>query len=1154
MWLRFTLSFLAFVTLAALIWWLGPIVSVGSVRPLEAGWVRAIMLACLFLIIFAPCFWQLWRTRRAERALRVGLTHQQEQAQAQQVKLVDTFNQAIQTLKKHQSRRQWYESKPGLYELPWYVFVGPPGSGKTTALRNAGLRFPLQDTLGADAIKGVGGTRNCDWWFSDEAVLIDTAGRFTTQDSDANTDAVAWQSFLALLKKHRPKQPLNGVLLTLSALDLMESETRRQECGRKVSLRLQEMIRALGVCPPVYVLITKIDLLTGFKETFGKLSDTDRAQAWGINFEHPNHLPDTLSNTITERLDELQKHLQTQLNGRLEQEHTQTRRVKLFEFPLAFAQFKPALLGFLQHTFQTGQHFEHPVMLRGVYLCSGTQDGSVFDRLLSGMGAVSEPNGASLVRGKSFFIERLLKEVVFAEQHLASYVKKKALLEKLVRRATLVCGLGAVLGLNILWWFSHGNNAQAMAKSSAKAAEVQALANTIATDSLNSVHAVLSALTALRHVTQPAPEQMTHHMGLNQDKKMLRANDIAYQNALAVALMPHVAQRLEDRLRAALFRDPELSYESLKAYLMIHEPAHFDAKALSSWVVFDWEHNMLKNLDAGARAQAIAHLRSAIELGPPAQIAPKDTALIDAAREVISRQSPEERLYQRMIRFHEADTDNDFTLIKAIGANGANVFTRTSGKSLNVGVPALYTKKAYMQYFLVHLPTQAELLRSESPWVLNDTATGSTVSAAQLLNGARALYLQDYIDQWDTFLQDVQLQKPRDFDHAVDLTRTLAPTQSPLKKFLEAVSQNTQLATPLKQGSEKAEALANQQVDRALSPRMALLAGSDLQTIRIDAPMEQRVDDHFRNINELFDNNAAGYAQVSGVLNNLYTQLAAISAAKKSKSPPPPSHDIQSLATSAGLMPEPVRSVVGQLASVAQQQGRVAERASLNADLRPLQEVCMRTIANRYPIHSASGLDVLSEDFSRFFGPGGSMDIFFQTRLNGIVDTGSSQWTLKPTSDGHTGVPSSALVQFQRAARIRDVFFAGQTKNPAFDVEMRLIRSSNPNDVFYMENNGELKMFSRQFEPSHRVRWTSVNPSATLRIRASEGSYKTYTGPWALFRMLDASELQGSERPEKFITTITLDGKRFEFEVLANSALNPLRLSELRQFKCPGQL
>src|SRR5678809_1739494 len=69
-----------------------------------------------------------------------------------------------------------------LYELPWYLIIGAPGSGKTTALRHSGLKFPLADVAGEDAIRGVGGTRNCDWWFTDQAVLIDTAGRFTTQD------------------------------------------------------------------------------------------------------------------------------------------------------------------------------------------------------------------------------------------------------------------------------------------------------------------------------------------------------------------------------------------------------------------------------------------------------------------------------------------------------------------------------------------------------------------------------------------------------------------------------------------------------------------------------------------------------------------------------------------------------------------------------------------------------------------------------------------------------------------------------------------------------------------------------------------------------------------------------------------------------------
>ena len=83
-----------------------------------------------------------------------------------------------------------------MQQLPWYLIIGAPGGGKTTALLHSGLRFPLAERLGRDPLAGTGGTRQCDWWFSQDAVFIDTAGRYTTQDSDAAADAREWQQFL----------------------------------------------------------------------------------------------------------------------------------------------------------------------------------------------------------------------------------------------------------------------------------------------------------------------------------------------------------------------------------------------------------------------------------------------------------------------------------------------------------------------------------------------------------------------------------------------------------------------------------------------------------------------------------------------------------------------------------------------------------------------------------------------------------------------------------------------------------------------------------------------------------------------------------------------------------------------------------------------
>ena len=83
------------------------------------------------------------------------------------------------------------------------MIIGPPGSGKTTALINSGLKFPLARGATPEAVAGVGGTRYCDWWFTEDAVLIDTAGRYTTQDSDAK----ARPHELALVPRSPEEEP-----------------------------------------------------------------------------------------------------------------------------------------------------------------------------------------------------------------------------------------------------------------------------------------------------------------------------------------------------------------------------------------------------------------------------------------------------------------------------------------------------------------------------------------------------------------------------------------------------------------------------------------------------------------------------------------------------------------------------------------------------------------------------------------------------------------------------------------------------------------------------------------------------------------------------------------------------------------------------------
>ena len=183
---------------AAIVWFALPMIGYADTRPFEPAWVRIAIIAVVFLIVGSVYGIRYWLRRRAAKKLEAALA-ESEAKQGDGKVLAERMTEALETLKRSSGKRTY------LYDLPWYIIIGPPGAGKTTALVNSGLKFPLAGAGGAKAIAGIGGTRYCDWWFTEEAVLVDTAGRYTTQDSDAESDQKSWLSFLSLLKAQRPR-------------------------------------------------------------------------------------------------------------------------------------------------------------------------------------------------------------------------------------------------------------------------------------------------------------------------------------------------------------------------------------------------------------------------------------------------------------------------------------------------------------------------------------------------------------------------------------------------------------------------------------------------------------------------------------------------------------------------------------------------------------------------------------------------------------------------------------------------------------------------------------------------------------------------------------------------------------------------------------
>lgn len=252
-----------------------------------------------------------------------------------------------------------------LYVLPWYLVMGESGSGKSAALKGARLRSPFAER----GFSG-GGTRNCDWRFYDQGILIDTAGRYAVP-VDAERDSEEWRTLLWLLRKTRKNEPVNGLILTLPADKLVKGELQElEEYGRELRYRIDEMTRLLGVVFPVYLLITKCDLVPGMGEFCARLPVQALDQPMGLVNDGTSSDVQLFLARFWESIDDRLRNLRLLL---LHRPWKAPAEAGLLLFPDALRSLKPSLYPFMSAAFG-GNHYQETPLLRGIYLCSTSSE------------------------------------------------------------------------------------------------------------------------------------------------------------------------------------------------------------------------------------------------------------------------------------------------------------------------------------------------------------------------------------------------------------------------------------------------------------------------------------------------------------------------------------------------------------------------------------------------------------------------------------------------------------------------------------------------------------------------------------------------------------------------------------------------------------
>lgn len=1169
------------LAVAMVIWIVGPLVGIAEARPLETESSRWIAIGVIALLCVSVVAWKSWRARRGNAAVVQQLMARapaQERKEADNPDLLavrQRFEQAMQTLRRARfgagGLLQGWSAKLGgryLYELPWYLIIGAPGSGKTTALHNCGLKFPLAENVGDHAVRGVGGTRHCDWWFTDQAVLIDTAGRFTTQDSDRENDRATWGGFLGLLKRSRPRQPVNGVLVTVSVTDLLtKSAAERRHHAATVRHRLQELHEHLAIRFPIYLLVTKSDLLAGFMDYFALLDKEQRATPWGATFPLKDGGAQRLQRFGAE-FDALLQRLNDGLIDRLQAERDAQRRARIYGFAGQFAGLRGVLQEFLETVFSPSPCEAEP-LLRGVYFVSGTQEGTPIDRVLGSIArsyrlerAVIAPNQAS---GKSYFLTRLLGEVVFAESGLAGIN-----LQWERRRKLLACGGYAAVGVVTLaalaaWTTSYLQNRRYVAEVAQRVDGVRQLVQATPNRASPDILPVLPALAATRGLAgadQAVPWSLG--FGLYQGRKLDSAAHQAYQRMLVDAVLPRIGLRVEEQLRQS-GTAPDSLYEALKAYVMLHDVEHFDAEALKTWVESDWDAQLGRAVEVQQRAQLGEHLDALLAQGAVVSPLPEDKGLIEFHRGRLATVTLPQRIYNRLRHQGLGSEFAEFTVVRAAGNNAALVFARASGAPLTRGVPGLFSYDGYHKGFQKEVKRVAQQLADEQAWVLGVAETPKDAATAvragdQLIDDVRRIYLNEYAVTWEGFVADVRLLPMTSLAQSIQTARLLSAPDSPLPPLMKAMSRETTLlGTGGKNLVEKANDRANDVLKRS---RDALADALAAKKTEAGPRIESLVDDRFVGLRRLVNAPEGGKPPLDdtiALIGEVHVLLNAVDSAIKGGAAPPPSPLPNKVKAEAARLPEPMRSMMDTLSASSANLSQTLVRQNLGQEVKSqVGEFCQQAVAGRYPLDRASSRDATQADFAQLFGPGGKIDQLFQQKLASYVDTTTRPWRFRAVDGVPLGADSGTLPQFQRAQAIRETFFpAGNT--PSLRLQFKPIEMDASLKQFILDVDGQIVRYDHGPQIPTSVQWPGPSGTSQVRVQVSPpGTGSTFglvhDGPWALLRLFDRVKIEPTNVPERFRATFDVDGRKAVFEITASSVRNPFRLRELDEFACPTGL
>lgn len=1171
------LSVLGLLSIILLVWFAFPEIKFGenNLALMESAGARAITIIIIMLLWGLNNLRIQQKTRKGNDELVEDINHNNvesardyvsEQSTEELNLLNKRFSDALNVLKNVKFTGK--NSNKGLYELPWYIIIGPPGSGKTTALINSSLQFPLADKIGEASLQGVGGTRNCDWWFTNDAVLIDTAGRYTTQDSHQQVDSKAWEGFLSLLKRNRRRRPINGAIVAISVYDLLlMTDDERSRHALSIRNRLDELMKKLEIRFPVYLMFTKTDLVSGFDQYFSDMSRQEREQVWGITLsDKPENVINDDIQYIKQQYKSLVDRLYERLIPRLHNERDVNRRVLIQGFPQQMENLTPVIENFLTQVFTTNRFSENPY-LRGIYFTSGTQNGTPIDRLMSSVsssfGFAESQSHPVNYSGKSYFLGGLFKNVIFPESELVGINRKYETIFIWLQRTAVATIAFSVIGLFLIWFGTTSRHQLYMM-------DVQEIITDYKTDlkrfnawsqDIRTLLPVLNQLAKASVIYDQDEHPWLSGLGL-YDGSVDNNADKAYITHLNLLLLPKLKKYLESSLVNS-GKDSDI-YSTFRSYMMFRNIGYLDKNTVITW----FRDNMLDAMkgEATVRKQIESHIvalmNSELESSKLSENIVKDV------RRKLLRVPVSKRIYSRL----KADSsyNQKLNLLNVLGESVETIFVGSTEQQQALELSPLFTKEIYDS---IDISKDSPLLTSliDERWVLDDGNSNKVDFVKEDLDeiseNIKQHYQDDYINAWKKVFSALKIRPFSNIKQATDVISELKdPVFSPFVSILQASSLNTQLSNQL-------FANLSDDYNKGVTGKTTALLNDTFKGTKVDI--------EFRELNKLLRENGKKPALITNILadiENLYGFVNEVNNSPdsdkksfeivKTRYSKGNTNPITNLISSSSKYPEPVARWLNELSM--ETWGLLLKNARnyINQEWQNLvYKPYNDGLAGRYPLNRSSRDELAIYDFSSFFKPAGVIDKFFENNIRPFIST-RENWQNKIVDNLSLGLSNQSLSQIRKSQQIKEIFFQNNPETPQLDFQMKPQYLGKNSSRFTIELGADRLSYSHGPKFWKNVSWVGDDQNSRVRIifeDLQEGLHsQAFDGPWAWFKLQDMANVTKTRKSNVYLANYKLKQDKensstddlhvAKFALKARSIKNPFNNELLGNFRCPQSL